>query len=56
MNGGTKSGVSAISLERLQCVRRDSAGPTELKKKKKKKRRRRRRPVSEDRFLHAIVN
>jgi hypothetical protein len=26
---GTKSGVSTISLGRLQCVRRDSAGPTE---------------------------
>jgi hypothetical protein len=27
MNGETKSGVSTISVERLQCVRRDSAGP-----------------------------
>jgi hypothetical protein len=36
MNGGTESGVSAISLERLQCARRDSAGPTEIKKEKKK--------------------
>jgi hypothetical protein len=28
MNGGTKAEVSTISLERLQCARRDSAGPT----------------------------
>jgi hypothetical protein len=37
MNGGTKTGFSTISLERLQCARRDSAGPTEIKKEKKKK-------------------
>jgi hypothetical protein len=36
MNGGTKSGVSTISLGRLQCIRRDSAGPTDRQKKKKK--------------------
>jgi hypothetical protein len=29
MNRGTKKGFSTISLERQQCVRRDSAGPTE---------------------------
>jgi hypothetical protein len=28
VNGGTKSGVSTISLERLQCARQDSAGTT----------------------------
>jgi hypothetical protein len=28
-NGGTKTGLSTISLGRLQCVRRVSAGPTE---------------------------
>jgi hypothetical protein len=27
MNGGTKSGVSTIILERLQCARRYSSGP-----------------------------
>jgi hypothetical protein len=27
MNGETKAGFSKISLERLQCARRDSAGP-----------------------------
>jgi hypothetical protein len=27
MNGGTKTGFSTISLERLQCARRDSASP-----------------------------
>jgi hypothetical protein len=37
INGGTKSGVSIISLGRLQCIRRDSAGPTDKKKKKRKK-------------------
>jgi hypothetical protein len=40
MNGGTKAGFGTISLERLQCVRRDSVGPTE-------RRRRRKRPVRE---------
>jgi hypothetical protein len=28
MNGGTKKRLSTISLGRLQCVRRVSAGPT----------------------------
>jgi hypothetical protein len=28
MNGGNKSGVSAISLEKLQCAKRNSASPT----------------------------
>jgi hypothetical protein len=30
---GTKSGVSTISLERLQCARRDFSGPTERRKR-----------------------
>jgi hypothetical protein len=29
MNVGTKSGVCTISLGRLQCIRRDSTGPTD---------------------------
>jgi hypothetical protein len=37
MNGGTKRGVSTISLGRLQCIRRDSAGPTDRRRHKKKK-------------------
>jgi hypothetical protein len=32
MNGGTEARFSTISLERLQCARRDSADPTEKKK------------------------
>jgi hypothetical protein len=35
MNVGTKRGDSTISLERLQCARRDSAGPTERKRRRK---------------------
>jgi hypothetical protein len=33
MNGGTKAGFSTVSLERLQCTRRDSAGPTERRRR-----------------------
>jgi hypothetical protein len=33
MNGGTKSGVSTISLDTLQCARRDSAGPTNRRRR-----------------------
>jgi hypothetical protein len=33
MNGGTKAGFSTISLERLQCARRDSAGPTKRRRR-----------------------
>jgi hypothetical protein len=38
MNGGTKSRVSTISLGRLQCVRRDSLGPTVRKRRIKRRR------------------
>jgi hypothetical protein len=34
MNGGTKTGFGTISLERLQCARRDSAGPTERRRRR----------------------
>jgi hypothetical protein len=34
MNGGTKSGVSTISLGRLQCVRWDFAGPIDSRIRK----------------------
>jgi hypothetical protein len=37
---GTKRGVSTISLGRLQCVRRDSAGPTERRRRKRRRRKR----------------
>jgi hypothetical protein len=33
MNGETNTGFSTISLERLQCVRRDSASPTERRRR-----------------------
>jgi hypothetical protein len=33
-NGGTKTGFSTISLGRLQCARRDSAGPTERRRRR----------------------
>jgi hypothetical protein len=33
MNGGTKVGFSTINLERLQCARRDFAGPTERRRR-----------------------
>jgi hypothetical protein len=46
MNGGTKSGVSTISLERLQRAMRDFAGPTE---------RRRRRTSPKLKVLHVFV-
>jgi hypothetical protein len=36
MNGGTKTGISTISVERLQCARQDSAGPTERRSRKRK--------------------
>jgi hypothetical protein len=32
MNEGTETGLSTISLEKQQCSRRDSAGPTERRK------------------------
>jgi hypothetical protein len=35
MSGGTKSGVSTISLERLHCVRRDSSGHTERRRRRR---------------------
>jgi hypothetical protein len=38
MRAGTKSGVSTIILERLQCARRDSAGPTERRRRRDKTR------------------
>jgi hypothetical protein len=41
MNGGTKSGVSTIGLGRLQCIRRDSTGPTDRRSRRRKRRRRR---------------
>jgi hypothetical protein len=34
--GGTKSGVSTISLGRLQCGRRDSAGTTDRRRRRRK--------------------
>jgi hypothetical protein len=34
MNGGTKAWFSTISLGRLQCVRQDSAGPTERRRRR----------------------
>jgi hypothetical protein len=37
MNGGTKVGFSTISLGRLQCARRDSAGPEERRRKKEER-------------------
>jgi hypothetical protein len=46
MNGGTKSGVSTMSVERLQCVRRDFSGPTE-------RRRRLRRPETKNGHVKA---
>jgi hypothetical protein len=33
MNGGTKTGVSTISLDRLQCIRWDSTSPTDRRRK-----------------------
>jgi hypothetical protein len=36
MNGGTKTGFSTISLERLHCARWDSVGPTERRRRRKK--------------------
>jgi hypothetical protein len=39
MNGETKSGVNTISLGRLQCVRRDSAGPIDRRRSAKVKER-----------------
>jgi hypothetical protein len=38
MNGETKSGVSTISLGRLQCIRRDSAGPTDRRRRRRRRR------------------
>jgi hypothetical protein len=35
MHAGTKSGVSRIILSRLQCARRDSAGPIERRRRDK---------------------
>jgi hypothetical protein len=32
MNGGTKAGFSSVSVERVQCARWDSAGPTERRR------------------------
>jgi hypothetical protein len=37
MNGGTKAGLSTISLEWLQFVRRVSAGPTEGRRRRRKR-------------------
>jgi hypothetical protein len=37
MNGEQKSGVSTISLGRLQCVRRDSVDPTDRRIIRRKK-------------------
>jgi hypothetical protein len=37
MNRGTKMGLSTISLGRLQCVRRVSAGLTERRSRKIKR-------------------
>jgi hypothetical protein len=49
MNGGTKRGVSTISLKKLQCARWNSVGPTQKKKKKKKKKNKKnRRKVSRE--------
>jgi hypothetical protein len=39
MNGGTKTGLSTISLGRLQCVRRVSADPTERRRRWRRRRR-----------------
>jgi hypothetical protein len=39
INGETKSGVSTISLGRLQCIRRYSAGPTDRKRRRRRRRR-----------------
>jgi hypothetical protein len=36
MNGGTKTGFGTISLGRLQCHTRDSAGPTERRRRNTK--------------------
>jgi hypothetical protein len=36
MGGETKSGVSTISLERLQCAWQDSAVRTERRRRRKK--------------------
>jgi hypothetical protein len=35
MNGEPKSGVSTISPGRLQCIRRDSAGPTDRRRRRR---------------------
>jgi hypothetical protein len=35
MNGETRAGFSTISLGRLQCVRRVSAGPTERRRRRR---------------------
>jgi hypothetical protein len=45
MIGETKSGVSTISLGRLQCVRRDYVGPTDSRRRRKGRRRRRRKKI-----------
>jgi hypothetical protein len=34
MSGGTKTGLSTISLGRLQCVRRVSDGPKERRRRR----------------------
>jgi hypothetical protein len=52
MNGGNKMGFGTISLERLQCARRDSVGPTE--KRRRKRRRRRRIPRIDIYFLSSL--
>jgi hypothetical protein len=39
MNGGTKSGVRTIILGRLQCIRRESAGPKERRRRRRIRRR-----------------
>jgi hypothetical protein len=43
MNGRTKTGFSSISLENLQCIRWDTAGPTERRRKRGRRSRRKRR-------------
>jgi hypothetical protein len=37
MNGEQKSGVSTIRLGRLQCIRRDSAGPTDRRRRRRRR-------------------
>jgi hypothetical protein len=41
MNGGTKSRVSTISLEWLQCFRWDSTDPTDRRRRRRRVGRRR---------------